>query len=120
MDINFGYILAGVSAFIWGCCELRNDSKPFHINNLKQTIIHPISYSRDNNGKLIYVSGPITTENASSLQDELFRISVQGLKLRRKVEMFQWSQEKDASMKLAWSTLPINSSKFQPNFTNPK
>lgn len=44
-----------------------------------------------NNGKLIHVTGRIVTSD--SLTDEQFGVKVNALKLKRKVEMFQWVEQ---------------------------
>ena len=116
--VNYGFILAGVSGLFWGFSEFTND--PDYISSLKRSVTYPMEYSKSNDYKLIYISGPLTSSSSQSLQDELFRVSVQGLKLRRKVEMFQWIQAQDKAMVLNWTASPINSSGFLPHYTNPK
>ena len=44
-----------------------------------------------NDGKLVHVSGPVTTD--SGLSDPDFGIAAQGLRLSRDVEMYQWKEE---------------------------
>ncbi|MBM2712215.1 TMEM43 family protein [Mesorhizobium caraganae] len=44
-----------------------------------------------NDGKLVHVSGPVTTD--SGLADPDFGIAAQGLRLSRSVEMYQWKEE---------------------------
>lgn len=44
-----------------------------------------------NNGKLIHVTGRVETKD--TLKDDQFGVKVNALKLRRKVEMFQWVEE---------------------------
>ncbi|MER9580654.1 TMEM43 family protein [Mesorhizobium sp. M0276] len=44
-----------------------------------------------NDGKLVHVSGPVTTD--SGLADPDFGIAPQGLRLSRRVEMYQWKEE---------------------------
>ncbi len=46
-----------------------------------------------NEGKLVCVSGQATTD--ALLKDEMFNISVNALKLRRTVEMYQWNQQEE-------------------------
>jgi hypothetical protein len=47
-----------------------------------------------NEGKLVHVSGPIVTQQ--TLSDPTFAISAEGVRLVRKVEMFQWTEEKSS------------------------
>jgi hypothetical protein len=44
-----------------------------------------------NESKLVHVTGPIVTQQ--TLTDPVFAISAQGVRLVRKVEMFQWTEE---------------------------
>ncbi|KAL3853724.1 hypothetical protein ACJMK2_017242 [Sinanodonta woodiana] len=44
--------------------------------------------SRDNNGKLVHLIGPLRTDNI--LYDETYGVSVHAVKLKRTVEMYQW------------------------------
>jgi hypothetical protein len=44
-----------------------------------------------NDGKLVHVSGPVTADG--SLTDPDFGVGAQGLRLSRKVEMYQWKEE---------------------------
>lgn len=44
-----------------------------------------------NDGKLVHVSGPVTADGG--LSDPDFGIAVQGLRLSRSVEMYQWKEE---------------------------
>lgn len=45
----------------------------------------------ENNGKLIYLSGPLRTSNI--LVDDDYGISINAVKLKRTVEMYQWVEE---------------------------
>jgi hypothetical protein len=47
-----------------------------------------------NEGKLVHVFGPIVTQQ--TLTDPAFGISVEGVRLVRKVEMFQWTEEENS------------------------
>lgn len=44
-----------------------------------------------NEGALVHITGMATTQN--TLTDPVFTVSLQGIKLKRKVEMFQWKEE---------------------------
>ena len=118
--INYGLIFAGLTGAYWGYKEYTNDSSRDSISSLKSSVAQVNTCSKENNSKLVYTSGVLHPSNPSSLQDPMFGISVQGLKLRRKVEMFQWMQIKNSSMTLGWVAHPISSEKFLPNFINPK
>lgn len=83
-----------------------------------------------NDGKLVHVSGPVTTDSVPSDPD--FGISAQGVRLVRNVEMYQWKEDSKSETKKnlggseetvttytyskAWEDSAIDSSSFkQPN-----
>ena len=119
-NLNFGYIAAGISGFLLGLYEYNNDSSLNDADNLKKTILQPNDFSPANDEKLIYVTGSLTNNDDNKLKDEIFNISVTGLRLKRNVEMLQWTQEKDLSMKQKWVDHHVDSSKFPKNFENPE
>lgn len=81
----------------------------------------------ENSNKLVYVTGPAETKEI--LKDPIFGISSQSLLLNRKVEMYQWTEEKDQETrehiggseetvttyryKKEWSTKTISSGEFK-------
>lgn len=89
-----------------------------------------------NEGKLVYLSGSATSEG--TLSDDQFKVTSDALKLRRKVEFYQWKEEKktETRKKLGggeetvttydyvkkWSERPINSSNFHKSkeYQNPE
>lgn len=71
-------------------------------NSLKEGASAVISVPADkvdpaNEGRLVHVSGPVTTEE--TLTDEELGVSANALKLLRKVEMYQWVEEKHSEEK---------------------
>ena len=79
-----------------------------------------------NEGRLVHISGTVTTDEI--LADEEFGIEVEGIRLVRTVEMYQWheSTSEETKKKLggeetvttysyskAWSEEPIDSSRFE-------
>jgi hypothetical protein len=80
-----------------------------------------------NEGRLVHVSGPVTTEE--TLTDEQLGVSANALKLIRKVEMYQWVEEEKSEekkklgggtekvttydYKKAWSDGAVDSSSFR-------
>ena len=79
-----------------------------------------------NEGKLIYISGPLSTEGPAS--DGEFAMKSKGLRLVREVQMYQWKQETEEQSKKnlgggetttrtykyskEWSAVPVNSGEF--------
>jgi len=88
-----------------------------------------------NDGKLVHTSG--TAKTAQMLQDNMFNISANAIKLKRNVEIFQWKEDAKKETKKevggsttekttysyskVWSDSLINSSKFKDavNYKNP-
>lgn len=86
------------------------------------TIVHP-----ENEGKLIYVSGIVETND--TLSDAAFNVKENVLRLKRSVEMYQWSEYSESKKKKKigggeettvqykykqiWSSSVINSSQFK-------
>jgi hypothetical protein len=80
-----------------------------------------------NEGKLVHLSGPVSTDGP--VVDDEIGVEVQGIKLLRNVEMYQWVEEKKSETrkklgggeetvttydyKKAWEDDPIDSSSFQ-------
>ncbi len=89
--------------------------------------VPPDSVNAANEHKLVHMSGRATT--AETLADPDFLVSQNAIKLRRKVEMYQWEQKKEEkerkklgggsekvttySYVKTWSDSPINSSDFK-------
>jgi len=117
--VNFGFIFSGAIGLYWAYKEFMFKGDADSIFYLKNLLKHPVSLTGENEGKLVYVTGNLRSSDASLIQDDLFRVSVPGLKLRRKVEMFQFYKESDA-YKNKWSDKPISSSGFLQGFENPK
>lgn len=90
----------------------------------------------NNEGKLVYVTGGASAEGVVS--DDLFKITSDALKLRRKVEYYQWKEEEKTETKKKigggeeqvttysyvkeWSDRPIDSSRFhkKDQYKNPE
>src|SRR6185503_1536982 len=62
----------------------------------KQTIEAGANPSPGNDGKLVHVTGPLTTSSAA--RDPAFHITAPNLiRLHRQVEMYQWEQQASSS-----------------------
>ena len=87
-----------------------------------------------NDGKLVATKGKIDSDSLNELRDDTFGINVKAVKLRRKVEMYQWQENEDTktetqmggttketttySYEKVWSEEPIDSSKFhKPSYS---
>ena len=134
--IGFGGILVviGVVALFWN--EGRTIKETRKLNEGAKVVVSVASDSVDasNEGKLIHISGDVVTEGTVSDND--FKISLNALKLTRKVEMYQWEEETETettrlsggreetrtttSYKKVWSEDLIDSTQFQDSgYDNP-
>jgi len=95
-----------------------------------RSLVIPVSADRpdaENDGKLVHVAGMATT--SQTLDDPIFRVKAQALRLVRNVEMFQWIEERETRTvkqlggsereetiyryRTAWSDTPVDSSAFK-------
>ena len=133
----FGLVLLPVSVFLLFWNESRAVTTA---NSLKEGAKAVVSVAADtivpgNDHKLIHLSGEVTT--TESIRDPLFGLSVTALRLGRRVEMYQWKEDKTTETKKklgggeetttryeysrAWSDRPVDSSSFRhpEDHTNP-
>ncbi len=81
------------------------------------------SIDSGNNGRLIHVSGTLTT--GGSVTDPDFPVRSHGVRLVRHVEMYQWKEERRSGRGggeeyfRSWSDKPIDSDNFQEGHANP-
>ncbi len=84
------------------------------------------SVDKDNDGKLVLMSA--TAETTDTVADPLLKVSATGIRLERKVEMYQWvektetrtkknlggseTKETDYTYTREWRSSPVDSSKF--------
>jgi hypothetical protein len=118
-SLNPGFLISGLFGAYWVYKEITNHGGADRIFYLKNMVKHPTALSKENEGELVYVTGSLKSSDVSLIQDGLFNISVPGMKLRRKVEMFQWHKEPD-SYALKWNDKPVNSKGFLSGYENPK
>ena len=118
-QINYGFVISGVLGLYWAYKELTYKGDSNSLFYLKHMIQHPSEFTKENDGKLVYVTGSLRSNDISSIQDSLFSITVPGMKLRRKVEMYQWHNDKE-NYAPKWSEKPISSSGFLSGYENPK
>jgi hypothetical protein len=89
--------------------------------------VSPDAIDAANEGRLVHIAGQVTT--SEPVADDEFKVSANGLKLRRKVEMFQWIESSSTEKKVElggsetqvttykyaqdWSTEAQNSAEFE-------
>lgn len=71
-----------------------------------------------NEGRLVHVSGPVTTE--ATLTDEQFGVSANALKLIRHVEMYQWVEDKKSEerKKLGGGTETVTTYNYEKKWSD--
>lgn len=136
-------ILFGIVVVVASCALLfwneGNSAKTISSLNEGAGLVTSVSTDRvesGNEGKLVHVAGE--TKAAQPARDPDLGVAGNGLKLVRKVEMYQWKEERRSekrqklgggeetvttySYTRTWSDQPINSSNFREasNHTNPQ
>jgi hypothetical protein len=127
--ILIGFVLIPVAIVLLGWNESRSVTT---YESLKEGLSVVVSVAPDkvvpeNEQKLVHTSGMARTEEV--LRDPVFEVSVNALRLRRKVEMYQWreKQERETRKKLgggteevvhyfyekSWSDSPVKSADFK-------
>lgn len=97
--ILFGIVLFIGSMFLLFWNEGRTIKTLRSLEEGQKIVVSVKSDNIDNanEGKLIHLSGMATTEE--TLTDDIFNISVNAIKLQRKVKMYQWVEKEHSSTK---------------------
>jgi hypothetical protein len=105
------------SLLFWIECQGAKRYKNLKEGEVAVTSVLPESVDAGNEGKLIHVSGEVVTDE--TLFDHEFGVSVNALKLKRVVEMYQWEEKCSVSSgpihctySKVWSDRVINSQSF--------
>lgn len=128
------FIVIAVGVLFWN--EGRAVKREKALSEGQENVVMASATTVDpsNEGKLIYISGGVSTDD--TLTDEIFAVTYQGIKLKRTVEMYQWEEKKDSSTetrtggstettttysyKKIWSESLIDSSRFHDSgYNNP-
>ena len=121
-------IILAIGLFVMTIIFNNNDNKIATelYNNYKN--VSSMEVKEENNGKLVATNGEITLLQ-EELTDEDFNVSVSSAVLKRKVEVFVWTEEQTTengqtsyTYRKKWSDELIDSSKFrfQDRYINPK
>lgn len=117
--LNYGYLFSGLISLHWLYKELTSNQVSKDISFIRSQLEHPNVPPKE--GDIVHLTGNLLNTGSQVVKDELFGISVPGLKLQRKVEMLQWSKSQDSQNYLQkWSELHIDSKDFEEGFANPK
>jgi hypothetical protein len=137
--VLFGFLLIVVSFPVLFINEGRavKTQKTLEEGASSVVAVSPDSVDSKNDGKLVYVTGEVA-QPAGSISDDEFKVSAEALKLRRKVEFYQWEEEQKTETKKklgggeekvttftynqVWSDHPIDSSRFdkKQKYSNPE
>jgi hypothetical protein len=128
-----GAVLGSFCFFGAFVVELINENRFIHESRTLDegagscTAIAPDKVDADNEGKLVYLSGPVTT--GETLKDDQLNVTAAALKLTRKVEIYQWVERSESHRtggrhsttyytyhhSQQWVTSPVNSRRFHPD-----
>ena len=117
--LNYGYLFSGLLSLHWLYRELSSKQRSKDISYIRSQLDHPNIPPKE--GDIIHLTGNLLNTGSQVVKDELFGISVPGLKLERKVEMLQWYKSQDSKNYLQkWSEVQIDSKEFEKGLANPK
>ena len=123
-----GLLLLVIGVGILWSNEGRTVKTQSAISEAKKTFINVKSdkVNSKNEGKLVATKGKITLDEDNMLKDDIFGISKNAVKLKRKVEMYQWNEEcetdendnEKCTYKKVWDEDLIDSSEFSESGHN--
>lgn len=121
------FIAIGVMVLFWGEGRAVKRAKALKEGAANVVSVPATGPQAQNEGKLVHFSG--MTETYEELRDELFGIIANGVKLERRVEMYQWEENKSSEERKklgggtetvttytydkTWSSRQISSSSFK-------
>ena len=130
---SIGCLLAGLFLVVGACIGLFwNEGHSVRVANAlieAQGKVESVPAARrdpNHDGQLVHVSGQATSE--AGVSDDAFGVRAKGLKLSRRVEMYQWTEkesnsggERKYTYSRNWETSPVSSRDFQYTLghTNP-
>ena len=130
-------IIAGTGLLLLTESCVNQSYNSTRIGNQTATIAEASAVSPDNEGKLVLISGQLTTDPGTILTDSKFTAAslTNGVMLSRKVELCQWDQivnvdnqfdgfgagilEPDSNYKRIWSNELVNDHYHRGSFKNP-
>jgi hypothetical protein len=135
--VLIGLLLFVISFPLLGWNEFRavKTQKSLEEGAASLITVDPKEVDKDNDGKFVHFTGQATTDQ--TLKDAEFDVSAEkALRLVRKVEMYQWNEEKQEkkqkklgggeetvttySYTQVWADHPINSESFNPKYREKK
>ena len=95
--VGFLFVLASIALLFWNEGRTVNRAKALNEGASAVITVDAAKVDPQNDGKLVHVSGEVAT--ADVLEDLKFGVSVNAIKLVRKVESFQWKQNEQSTTK---------------------
>lgn len=95
--VGFLFVLASVALLFWNEGRTVNRAKALNEGASAVITVDAAKVDPQNDGKLVHLSGEVAT--ADVLEDLKFGVSVNAVKLVRKVESYQWKENKESSTK---------------------
>ncbi|MBQ9873957.1 MAG: TMEM43 family protein [Thermoguttaceae bacterium] len=95
--ILVGFVLVGVSIFLLFWNEGRTVKRTSALKEAARVVVEAKPSPLDSNleGKVVHLTGDAVSEE--TLVDPYFNVSVEGIKLSRKVEIYQWEENVESS-----------------------
>ncbi|MBR5243211.1 MAG: hypothetical protein IKW13_03160 [Thermoguttaceae bacterium] len=125
--VGFLFVLASIALLFWNEGRTVNRAKALNEGASAVITVDAAKVDPQNDGKLVHLSGEVAT--ADVLEDLKFGVSVNAIKLVRKVESYQWQENEKSTTKRGsggsqettttytyekvWSPELINSSSFK-------
>ena len=125
--VGFCLFIAAFPLLFWNEGRTIKQTKSLNETEAGLVLAKCDEVNQDYEGKPVYMTGDAKTEE--ELSDDFFPVTVNGFKLRRNVEMYQWVEHEKSETKKKlgggeetvttytytkeWSDRPINSAQFQ-------
>jgi hypothetical protein len=110
--------LTGISATCLYYSESSYKNFSHSVQKCKKELIKA-PFNHQNEGKFVYAAEKLQTSSTDPLKDDLFSVSLAGLKLFRKVEMFQYFLNKHKQIETSWFDKPMSSKGLPKGYENP-
>lgn len=95
--VGFLFVLASVALLFWNEGRTVNRAKALNEGASAVITVDAAKVDPQNDGKLVCVSGEVAT--ADVLEDLKFGVSVNAIRLVRKVESYQWQEKEESTTK---------------------
>lgn len=95
--VGFLFVLASIALLFWNEGRTVNRAKALNEGASAVITVDAAQVDPQNDGKLVHVSGEVAT--ADVLEDLKFGVSVNAIKLVRKVESYQWKENEESTTK---------------------